>query len=603
VSFLAPVWLALAGAAAVPIILHLLRRRRGTQIEFPAVRFLLRAQREHRRELRVRNLVLMFLRVAVVLAVALAAARPLGRTGGPGHAATAIALVLDNSMSSGAIRGGGTALETLQASAARVLDAASPGDRVWLLTVDGQIASGQAASVRDVLARVQPIGGAGDLVGAVERGAALVHGSGLSSATVVVFTDAQASEWPRPARVRDVPVTVVALNASAPRNRAVRDAQPEPSRWVPRGTLSVTIASADSADVRVGLGDRTLARTTVGPNGAMTVRGVADHKGWEAGRVELPPDELRGDDVRYFAVFAGDAPAVRVDQTAGAFARGAVETLADAGRLEMGGTISVTGADAVTRRPVLAFAPADPVRLGATNRALAAAGIPWRFGELAHDESRVRGGELDGVVVHSRYPLSAAGASVSDTLAMAGGSAWVVAGDGYVLVGSPLDPGASTLPVSAQLLPWTETVVARYLLTDGGRVQSVAPLASVPLPLGVDELVGSDRQTITVRSRETRAPARSGVYWMRRAGAVVGALVVNPEPTESDLTPLDSAGLAQHTGSATAQVFAPSAAVARAAFSTASRRPLAGILLIALVALLVMEALLARDSGARRAAA
>jgi hypothetical protein len=599
VSFLAPLWLALAGAAAVPIVLHLLRHRRGKRVEFPAVRFLLRAEREHRRELRLRNLALMLLRVAVVLAVALAAARPLGRTGGPGHAPTALALVLDNSLSSGAVRGGASALETLQAAAGRVLDAASPDDRVWLLTVDGEISAGQASTVRDVLGRTRPIGGAGDLTGAIERAAALVHGSGFASGTVVVFTDAQASEWTRAVRAGDVAVTIVALNAPAPRNRFVRDAHPDPSRWVPRGTLAVSIASHDSADVRVALGERTLARTTMGPDGTMTVRGVAEHKGWEAGRVELPPDELRGDDVRYFAVFAGDAPAVRVDASAGAFARGAVETLADAARVELGGTISVTGADAAARRPVLAFAPGDAVRLGAANRALAAAGIPWKFGDLVHDESRVHGGELDGVTVHSRYSLTPAGAAVFDTLAVAGGSPWVVAGDGYVLVGSPLDPAASSLAISAQMLPWMESVIARYLLTDGGLVQSAVPLAPLQLPLGVDELATPDHQTIAVHSRQPRAPAQTGVYWMRRAGAVVGALVVNAEPAESDLTPLDSAGLAQHVGAASVQVLAPDGAVAHAAFSAASRRPLAGALLIALALLLVGETLVARDARAK----
>jgi hypothetical protein len=50
------------------------------------------------------------------------------------------------------------------------------------------------------------------------------------------------------------------------------------------------------------------------------------------------------------------------------------------------------------------------------------------------------------------------------------------------------------------------------------------------------------------------------------------------------------------TGRQPTQVLAPGDGVARAAFSTAARRPLAGILLIALVVLLVVEALVARDT-------
>ncbi|HEY7877884.1 MAG TPA: BatA domain-containing protein, partial [Gemmatimonadaceae bacterium] len=64
IDFLSPLWLMAAGAAAVPLLLHLLRRRIGARVEFPAVRYLARAEREHSRKLRLRNLLLMLLRIA-----------------------------------------------------------------------------------------------------------------------------------------------------------------------------------------------------------------------------------------------------------------------------------------------------------------------------------------------------------------------------------------------------------------------------------------------------------------------------------------------------------------------------------------------------------
>ena len=67
-GFLAPLWLLAGAAAAVPLLIHLMRRRIGARIEFPAVRYLVRAEREHSRDLRLRNLLLMLLRVAAVLA-------------------------------------------------------------------------------------------------------------------------------------------------------------------------------------------------------------------------------------------------------------------------------------------------------------------------------------------------------------------------------------------------------------------------------------------------------------------------------------------------------------------------------------------------------
>jgi hypothetical protein len=83
---------------------------------------------------------------------------------------------------------------------------------------------------------------------------------------------------------------------------------------------------------------------------------------------------------------------------------------------------------------------------------------------------------------------------------------------------------------------------------------------------------------------------------MRRAGSVVGALVVNPEPFESDLAPLDSAGLASHIAGAAPVVIKPGDTVAGTVFSTAARRPLTGMLLIALAVLLVLESFVARET-------
>src|SRR3712207_4904832 len=119
-QFLAPLWLALAGAAAVPLLLHLLRKRIGTRVEFPAVRYLARAEQENSAKLRLRNWLLMALRVLAVLLVALAAARPVADVRTASHAPAALAVVLDNSLSTTAVAQGRPVLDALRAEAARV---------------------------------------------------------------------------------------------------------------------------------------------------------------------------------------------------------------------------------------------------------------------------------------------------------------------------------------------------------------------------------------------------------------------------------------------------------------------------------------------------
>src|SRR5687767_149056 len=84
VSFLAPIWLVLTAAVAVPLFLHLLRRRIEIRREFPAARYLLRAEKENVRRLKLRNMLLMLLRTLALLFLALAAARPIAALLGSG---------------------------------------------------------------------------------------------------------------------------------------------------------------------------------------------------------------------------------------------------------------------------------------------------------------------------------------------------------------------------------------------------------------------------------------------------------------------------------------------------------------------------------------
>ena len=88
-AFLAPLFLAGALAAAVPIVLHLLKREPEARVKFAAVKLLRRAPVEHADRRHLRELLLLALRVAALLLLALAFARPfLGRDVQAGHRAS-----------------------------------------------------------------------------------------------------------------------------------------------------------------------------------------------------------------------------------------------------------------------------------------------------------------------------------------------------------------------------------------------------------------------------------------------------------------------------------------------------------------------------------
>lgn len=567
-AFLAPAFLALGLLAGVPLLVHLLRRRVGRVLDFPAVRYLERMEQEHSRDLKLRNRLLLILRLIAVIALALAAARPIARLLGVGHAPIAVAIVMDNSLSTGVVQDGRMLFDSLRADAQRVIDDLTTDDRAWLVTADGRVIGGSPTTLQAGLEALRPLGGRGDLAAATRRAVGLARSGAPRTPVVALVSDGQRSSFRADSVVNaaEVPVVMLRRGASLPRNRAVVQATAEPVRWTPGGTVTLAVTAPDSAAWRVTLDGRTVARGTAAPATLDAPTRVSQKlasasNGWLRGSVELDADALRADDTRWFAVRVAPPPTVNVRGEGGPFLSAALSTLVDEGRLARATAgesraVTVSAAEAAaTRLPVLLTAPRDPIAVGEANRQLERLGIPWRFGAIARSQvlARVpsRGGAtdtgsvsakaFDGTPVRMRYPLAyspggaAAGPKpIPDTIATAGGAPWVVAGDGYVLVGSPIDPEATDLPLDAAFVPWLMEALARRLGDDGRLIeaspgQAVSGLRDVTgleSPDGTVAPLGGDRLTV---------PSQAGVYFLRRQEARVGALVVNGESSESEL--------------------------------------------------------------------
>src|SRR5882724_13589462 len=86
---------------SVPVIIHLLNKRRFKPIQWAAMEFLLQAIQKNARRLQLRDIILMLIRALAVICLALALARPavtMKGIPGAGNSTRAIVL-LDNSMS------------------------------------------------------------------------------------------------------------------------------------------------------------------------------------------------------------------------------------------------------------------------------------------------------------------------------------------------------------------------------------------------------------------------------------------------------------------------------------------------------------------------
>src|SRR6185503_12990838 len=100
-GFVTPALLGGAALIALPIVLHLIMRREAQRIKFPALRFVQQRRTLNQHRLRLRHLLLLALRCAIIAFLAFALARPTLRGSGAARkegAPLAAALVFDNSM-------------------------------------------------------------------------------------------------------------------------------------------------------------------------------------------------------------------------------------------------------------------------------------------------------------------------------------------------------------------------------------------------------------------------------------------------------------------------------------------------------------------------
>lgn len=199
IGFEYPWFLLGLGLLTVPVVLHLMNRELPRRLVFPSTRFLRRAELPPEGRRRLRDVLLLLLRLAALAAAALAFARPLWRRPGDatpvGRAGVGVTVVLvDRSASMAAAGSAARTVELLQEE----LDGLAADDQVGLvLSADrvlGTLAPG--ASTQELLASLrsslpQPV--AGNHAAAVREAARLLAGEGRRR--LVVISDLQAGDW------------------------------------------------------------------------------------------------------------------------------------------------------------------------------------------------------------------------------------------------------------------------------------------------------------------------------------------------------------------------------------------------------------------------
>jgi aerotolerance regulator-like protein len=538
VTFLHPLALLGLAAAAIPFLLHLFHRRVPPEIEFPPLRYLSEAERRSARRLRLRHLLLLLLRTSLIVMLVLAAARPLVPARGTGatHPPAAVAVILDNSLSSGAVTGGQVMLDRLKSAARAVLRRATADDRLWLVLADGIVRAGGRDALLAAVDSATVDSRRLDLVAGVRAAIQVVRNDPAVVREVHIVSDLQRTALAAGRITVPSGVRILALaTRPAPQNRGIAAVR------VASGVAVVTVGGTPgSGEVPVTLRVRGIdVGRTLGRVGASVTLPIADTRpGWWVGEVTLSPDELRADDRRAIVWHAAPPARVALGTGAGPFVAAALEVLRAGGRIADGAGVTI--ADRPASGGSVVVPPDDPALVGQVNRALAARGMGWRFGPAA-TPGLIAGASLDGVPITRRLRLE--GSDTAAVLARVNGEPWAVASSGIVVLGSRLDTAWTALPTAPTFLPFLDALVNRY-----ARGETV-----------VAEREGAVRVAFNTVGADT-----------------VGATVYGPDPRESDLTPAD----ADRVRDALGAELVGDAAFAQAAFAGVRRAEISGVLLL-----------------------
>jgi hypothetical protein len=135
-TFVYPLLLGGLALAAAPVLLHFLIRKKPKLLLFPAFRFLMQKRRSNTRNLRLRHLLLLLMRIALVVLICLALARPRllhESIGLSRERPVAMVLIFDTSESMGYKSGEVTRLDLAKKRCLELLDQLPEDGRVLIL--------------------------------------------------------------------------------------------------------------------------------------------------------------------------------------------------------------------------------------------------------------------------------------------------------------------------------------------------------------------------------------------------------------------------------------------------------------------------------------
>jgi len=330
IGFLHSGLLIFAAATVLPLIIWLIAKRKPPRVIFSSLRFIKLSKEQENKRSKLKNILLLIIRMLIILLLALAVARPqiysnrLKQSGK--HPPTALAIVLDNSFSMDYLHESKTLLDQAKDSLRKINGLCGPSDKISLITLDegwntlhSQIFAGSVPE--DLLVSLSITHTPLSMEAALQHAQSQLTEAGVPNRELYLITDGRQAQYPD---ALDLPVYLIPLQMpQTNENLSIKDLQPRP-QLVDKTrlqSLDFTLSNHGSGErkdvlLRAVLGDTKVAEKFVSIPARQELRESIlvelREDGWQTGYVEVVDERLMHDNRAYFAFPYRVSPSVAV---------------------------------------------------------------------------------------------------------------------------------------------------------------------------------------------------------------------------------------------------------------------------------------------------
>ncbi|MFN3872754.1 MAG: vWA domain-containing protein [Ignavibacterium sp.] len=332
-TFLNPAVLIGLLAAAIPVIIHLLNLRKLKKIEFSTLAFLKELQKNKIRKIKIKQWLLLFLRVMIILLIVLAFARPalrgLSIAGTTSAAKTTAVLIIDDTFSMSVLSQNGSYFNQAKDFAKKIIEQLKEGDEAALVYLSGE---NQKADITNdfnslignlnqkEISYTKP-----DLSKAMALAAQLVNKSNNFNREIYLFTDFQKNIFPSAETKSDlsellnenVKLYSFSLSDKKVFNLGIDDLKINNQIFEKDKplTFSVTLSNYSDQNVQNGvlslfLNDKRAAQKSfdieAGKSALIDVDALSDVTGFIDVVAEIETDDIENDNKRFSSFFIPD---------------------------------------------------------------------------------------------------------------------------------------------------------------------------------------------------------------------------------------------------------------------------------------------------------